>query len=704
MQRKIAVSTRLHKEDSTSIYLLLSKLQKEKYDPVLMYKPLNHAVVVGEDEIDDLPHAQELFAVGIQTKEQLHMMQDKEVICLDATHGTNQYGYKVLTLVVPDEFGKGYPVGHLISSHMDERTLYYFFKGVKNRCPSLKINVIMSDDDYSGPNAIKAVFGQEIKHLLCKWHIHRSWQRRLRSDIPGNPDLQEDVYDCLLLMLEEKNLNRFEELSKAFIDTYSSKCGNFVEHFSSYYMNRPETWAMCYRNFPHGRTDTNMFCESFHNRLKTFYLKRKANRRIDDLIQVLLRIEEDNFWRRNSDILYHSNSLCDLQPRHKRGVGIPDKDIEEVDNGRTWRVHSQSFQEVWYEITAIAEKCDKDLCFEKCQKLSCIGLCSHLYHCNCDDNHPICKHVHKVHSYQVRFHQQSRVTINAETGDLHLYTTCNEDVEADSHCTTTSQTMQEATGRYLAELAKMYNNEEVSRHIGLHLHGVLKQAVAQCKAITHETTQLKPMEPAVTISPNQQLQLQPMKKAKKRKTAKKVFTGPSSEKKRTLLEKLLHEPGTSDENNTQDEQSTRRRTRHGHNLESEPVSTVLRQSFTPPLSSVKSLGQTLIKHGPYNITMLHLKSLEPDLSSEERKALNSYDGTFVTGWLYDSVIDAFLYLLQQDNNQILCASSTTLTAYENGSSMRALWRNVDLTMTNLRIERRGLIKKKKEGLRRDRKD
>ena len=54
---------------------------------------------------------------------------------------------------------------------------------------------------------------------------------------------------------------------------------------------------MCYRNFDHANTDTNMFVESFHNRLKTFFMQRKINKRIDDLVILLLDIEEEDYWR-----------------------------------------------------------------------------------------------------------------------------------------------------------------------------------------------------------------------------------------------------------------------------------------------------------------------------------------------------------------------------------------------------------------------
>ena len=49
---------------------------------------------------------------------------------------------------------------------------------------------------------------------------------------------------------------------------------------------------MSYRNFSHGNSDTNMYVEAFHNRLKTFYMDRKPIKRIDNLLQLLLTMRK----------------------------------------------------------------------------------------------------------------------------------------------------------------------------------------------------------------------------------------------------------------------------------------------------------------------------------------------------------------------------------------------------------------------------
>ncbi|XP_063595250.1 uncharacterized protein LOC134772142 [Penaeus indicus] len=554
MHRKLNANARLHPQDSMATYLLLNKLEKEKYNPVLVYKPQGDGVFIGDPAIGDLPHAKDLFAIGIQTKEQLDMMHNQEILCIDATHGTNQYGYSLTNLLVPDEWGKGYPVGHLISNYLDEKTLFYFFQEIKKRDPNLTVNVIMSDDDYSGPNAIKAVFGQDIRHLLCKWHVHRAWQWKLKHHIATDSTLRDEIYKCLIVILEEKNTNKFKELTAAFEKKYTPTCESFVKYFFSNYMNRPEAWAMCYRQFPHANTDTNMFAEAFHNRLKTFFMKRQPNRRVDDLVNLLLEIEEEDFWRRKSDLQYKSTApppLIPHQSRHRKDLQIEDKDVEHVEYG-VWRVKSQSKAEVWYKVTSIERSCDQDHCFERCQELACLGLCSHLYHCTCDDKSLLCKHIHKIHAFttQIAKSNQKEEGIRNDMNDGDddpegFPLTMTTLIEPDSTEPTPPRRMLDDTKRDVERLQEMLENEDVVKAFLPHISGTLMRLLSQCSAVysSRSTAQPQPMEPTQTIAPNAklQLQLQPMKKALKRKAAPPSFTGPTAAERRELMKSLLPE-------------------------------------------------------------------------------------------------------------------------------------------------------------------
>lgn len=93
-----------------------------------------------------------------------------KITCRDATHGTNQYWFPLISLVASDDFGKGYLVDHLISNRSSEEVLAPFLEVIKKKyTKTFQINTLMIDDDNSGWNALENFFPSvNIKHLLCK--------------------------------------------------------------------------------------------------------------------------------------------------------------------------------------------------------------------------------------------------------------------------------------------------------------------------------------------------------------------------------------------------------------------------------------------------------------------------------------------------------------------------------------------------------
>lgn len=66
--------------------------------------------------------------------------------------------------------------------------------------------------------------------------------------------------------------------------------------------------------------------------MKTTYLHGKANRRVDILLDVLLKIECDNFYRymEKQVLLPINHRLFHEQDRHQRGMAIEDKKVEVI--------------------------------------------------------------------------------------------------------------------------------------------------------------------------------------------------------------------------------------------------------------------------------------------------------------------------------------------------------------------------------------
>ena len=87
------------------------------------------------------------FVLGIQTPLQAEIMKrfGKNFICADAIHGTNGYDLMLITVIVIDEYGEGFPVAWCISNSEDQLLLVNFFNALKMRVGVIKPAWFMSD-------------------------------------------------------------------------------------------------------------------------------------------------------------------------------------------------------------------------------------------------------------------------------------------------------------------------------------------------------------------------------------------------------------------------------------------------------------------------------------------------------------------------------------------------------------------------------
>ena len=103
---RVKVQDRLvirHQDDAQSVFLAVSELQQEPYNPIMAFK------VQGKlDPIySTLP--EDAFLLAIQTKFQRDIYQKYAgcILCIDSTHGVNAYRYKLITCISPDHYGQG---------------------------------------------------------------------------------------------------------------------------------------------------------------------------------------------------------------------------------------------------------------------------------------------------------------------------------------------------------------------------------------------------------------------------------------------------------------------------------------------------------------------------------------------------------------------------------------------------------------------
>ncbi|KAK3919267.1 Wilms tumor protein-like protein [Frankliniella fusca] len=697
---KVKNKKRLHKDDATSVYLTAKLLKSEEYNPVVVYKPVGLNVEIGPKDIDCLPNHKELFMFGIQSKEQKELLIEgsKTILVVDDTHNCTQYeNFKLLNGLVVNENRRGWPVFHLITNKTDENTLKFFFQAIKEKCEGrLVVNCVITDDAPALINSIEMGFEEKIKHLLCCWHVQETFRRNLRSLAPIS--LNNVMLDELLLLMYTRKEEEFHQLLQGFKIKYKDSVSSFITYFEAY-EPRKQKWAKCFRNFPHGNIDTTGHLESFHNRLKTEYMKRKPNKRVDDLIQLLLLMEEDDYNTRNLEaILGYFESPEQLRSRHVNGLAMDDSCIrQETDS--VWFVKSATCSKTEYMVFKIQDSCQTDHCFDKCKELACPSLCGHLYSCTCPDRCPVCKHVHKLHSFLSRGHVL--VVREEEISEIN----CGDDLEfftvnksANDLPETPDISEEKCYLRLESNMVKL-NEIVVSRSLSLYgvaaLDASIDEAVRKALAsmTLTEQTDVPTMPASRKIAPKEKLatqesQLLPFKRTKKRrKVPEKPTIQEREERKADLLAYLKERDLTEPTANSPPLDFTPSTQKCDFIVPpmvlgfvespSTPHETAaslpqLPENFTPSFHEAAQLCETRFRFGHLKITLLHVKSLEINLSHEEEIACKSVDRIFRVGWLYCVVIDTFLNILASVNPKVFVVDTDVCLSILRGNKVSRL--------------------------------
>ena len=92
-----------HENDAQSVEQLVAEFRQEEYDPILIYKRQ------GSSDPEYPMFEAESFVVAFQTEFQKSLFETfaPSIICIDSTHKTNCHAFKLITVIVPDEFGEG---------------------------------------------------------------------------------------------------------------------------------------------------------------------------------------------------------------------------------------------------------------------------------------------------------------------------------------------------------------------------------------------------------------------------------------------------------------------------------------------------------------------------------------------------------------------------------------------------------------------
>ncbi|XP_048035534.1 uncharacterized protein LOC125261036 isoform X2 [Megalobrama amblycephala] len=229
-------------------------------------------------------------------RENLHR-HGKNIIFLDATHCVNQYNFPLYTLAIRDDHGHGVPVAFIVTSNEKEATLEIALQQLRRVCPTAP-RCFMVDKDMCEINASRKVF-PESDILLCWYHVMQAivrWLSKTDSGIsgPSNTDVRTQIISFIRKMKLCATHQDFKSTAEQFLkrfEDFPALCSYFKDHWLEIgYM-----WSDFGRCYNHADSDTNNLVERFFHRLKYQFLGGIRNRRLDDLISILIKKTDGYF-------------------------------------------------------------------------------------------------------------------------------------------------------------------------------------------------------------------------------------------------------------------------------------------------------------------------------------------------------------------------------------------------------------------------
>ncbi|XP_065651723.1 uncharacterized protein LOC136079611 isoform X2 [Hydra vulgaris] len=317
-----------------------------------------------------------------------------------------------------------------------------------------------------------------------------------------------------------------------------------------------------------------------------------------------------------------------------------------------YTVKSQS-KDIMYKVDILQDTCKESSCSHLCINPACIGLCEHLYQCNCSDNFNLCKHIHKLQSFLLKIKKN-----NIKEPSLAVV---SEDVQMMKK----PQVFDNEAERFkknVDELCSLVNNPMI---ISLQLPSInrqLEDMIRQAKAIKginsidipmKATLQTQPLNFAPNKKLDKQWQPNKFRKTRKDKRKRKIrpYHYPEQHQKKEIVLKMFQ--------------------KNVDIIHNEEITIICDDIKTSDFTS------TLVRHGPRQLSFISLLTLENRISSDLLQKFRKNNIQFQKGWLQDEVIGSFLHCLEKRFSFMKYCGPTEALALSYSRSIKLLWKDVD---------------------------
>ncbi|KAK6037345.1 hypothetical protein COOONC_25149 [Cooperia oncophora] len=360
---------------------LWNKKEKNPEDGIRYFKPHDEPTGKG-------------FILVIITPLQLKWLRQfgQKGISVDDTHNITRYALKLATIMVVDDRDRGLPAGikifihvlvcdvlnsaFLLSAEMTSNEVKILFDEIKRVVPNFAPKSLVSDESLAFYNGFTSSFpGRSVDHFLCRFHILQSWKRKTKECV--KPELQKGIVSAFRKLLRISNEPEFHaNLSEILTHLRLNGCTRLI-----HYLQREYLWWLL--------------------RLKQEKRKRKANSRIDFVVETLIRaVNELAVDLRSQGSFAPSFRVKENNVQHKLGVQFYKENRDKIHKVGTlaWNVEATTSHTV-YRVESKEECACNYQVNNHCPRCH---VCPYAVSCSCSDGALAgiaCLHSHAVKLY-----------------------------------------------------------------------------------------------------------------------------------------------------------------------------------------------------------------------------------------------------------------------------------------------------------------
>ncbi|XP_008179308.1 uncharacterized protein LOC103308155 [Acyrthosiphon pisum] len=204
----------LHKNDATSVDIWVEQMKQEgENNPVIYYKKQ------GEVDVNNILDLKD-FCIILMDPSQMHMLKqfgNGKIVCIDGTHGLNAYDFELVTLLVVDDFGSGFPCCFMFTNLKDTKIYTVMFSTIKDKVGIINPDTFMTDIVETFYSAWENTMGSVPHRLLCSWHVDRAWRQNIcKITGPTRKEKQGTIYKSLKVLQSMCDENEFNNALKEF--------------------------------------------------------------------------------------------------------------------------------------------------------------------------------------------------------------------------------------------------------------------------------------------------------------------------------------------------------------------------------------------------------------------------------------------------------------------------------------------------------